>query len=275
MNHVFRGIMMFSAMAGALSLSAQNAPTTEPSAPTAQTAEPAAQNAPTADEIVAKYIAAIGGKDAITQVKSISMESTMQVMGNEAPSTTVIVDGVGRRMDTDFNGTKITQCINAKGGWNVNPMAGAADPTPMSDDEYNSVKDDIYVGGGLYDYAARGSKVELVSKDADGYKIKLTTKDKAETVFVIDPATFLIKSVMRKGDMQGQEVDVTSTLSDYRKTDGGFMMPYAMDIDFGSNFQLSISVKKIELNKTIDPAIFELPKAPSPSDATKPASPTA
>jgi hypothetical protein len=174
-------------------------------------------------------------------------------------------------METEFNGSKIVQCVNAKGGWNVNPMAGANDPTPMSDDEYNAVKDDIYVGGGLYDFAAHGAKVELVSKDADGYKLKLTSKDNVETLFVIDPTTFLIKSASRKGDMQGQEVEVTTSFSDYRKTDVGFLMPYAMDIDFGGQFQLNLAVKKIDLNKTIDPAIFEMPKAPAPATAPAPA----
>ena len=60
--------------------------------------------------------------------------------------------------------------------------------------------------------------------------------------------------------MQGQEVDITTKYSDYRKTDVGFMVPYAIDLDFGGQFQLSIAVKKVELNKTIDPAVFEMPK---------------
>jgi hypothetical protein len=255
MKSIVRGIMMLSVLAGAAALSAQTADTTTP----------------TADEVIAKYVAAVGGKDAIGQVKSITMDAVMTVMGNEAPSTTTVLDGVGRKMETEFNGSKIVQCVNAKGGWNVNPMAGANDPTPMSDDEFNAAKDDIYVGGGLYDYAARGAKVEMVSKDADGFKIKLTSKDKVETVFVIDPTTYFVKSVMRKGDMQGQEVEVTTSFSDYRKTDVGFLMPYAMDIDFGGQFQLSLAVKKIDLNKTIDPAIFEMPTAPAATPAPAPA----
>jgi hypothetical protein len=88
---------------------------------------------------------------------------------------------------------------------------------------------------------------------------------------VSDPTTFLIKSASRKGNMQGQEVEVTTSFSDYRKTDVGFLMPYAMDIDFGGQFQLNLAVKKIDLNKTIDPAIFEMPKAPAPATAPAPA----
>lgn len=238
MKNMIRTMMVFSALAGALALQAQ-----------------------TADEIVAKYIDAIGGKQVLTQVKSISMETDVQVMGNDAPGTTVILDGVGYKSETDFNGSKIIQCYTDKGGWLVNPMAGMADPTPMPDDQYQAGKDDIYVGGGLYDYAARGSKIELVSKDPKSYTLKLTTKDNVVTTYVIDSTTNLIKSVTRKGQMQGQDVEVTTSFSDYRKTDVGYLMPYAMDLDFGGQFQLSIAIKKAELNKTIDPAIFAMPKS--------------
>lgn len=257
MNKVVRGIMMFSALAGTVVLSAQT-PTQPAAAPTAAPATAPAAGL-TADEIVAKYFAAVGGKDAISQVKSMSMESTVQVMGNEAPSTTVVVDGVGYKTETEFNGSKIVQCFTDKGGWNVNPMAGAADPAPMTEDEYNAGKDEIHVGGALYNYADKGGKVELLGKDASTYKIKLTTKENQETTYVVDASTYLIKSANRKGKMQGQDVDITTTFSDYRKTDVGFLIPYEMDLDFGGQFSLSIAVKKVELNKPVDPAIFVMP----------------
>jgi hypothetical protein len=240
MRNLIRGFVAVAALAGAVSLSAQ-----------------------TADEIVGKYVTAIGGKDTISKVKSMYMETSVQVMGNDSPGTTTIVDGVGYKSETDFNGQKIIQCLTDKGGWMVNPMAGAADPVPMPDDQYKARKGDIYVGGQLYDYAAKGSKVELFGKDGDAYKIKLTTKDNVEATYVIDPKTFLVTSVMTKGDMQGQQVDVTTKLSDYRKTDVGYLVPYAMDIDLGGQFSLTITIKKVEVNKTIDPAIFAMPKAPA------------
>jgi hypothetical protein len=59
--------------------------------------------------------------------------------------------------------------------------------------------------------------------------------------------------------MQDQEVDITTKFSDYRKTDVGYLIPYGIDVDFGGQFGLNIAVKKVELNKTIDPAVFAMP----------------
>lgn len=238
MKTILRGAIVCSALFGALALHAQ-----------------------TADEIVAKSLDAIGGKQAISQVKSITMETSVQVMGNEAPGTVEILDGVGYKSDIDFNGSKVVQCYNGKGGWSVNPMAGQPDPTPMSDDQYKNGADEIYVGGPLYDYTAKGNKLELISKDGGVYKIKVTSKNNVETTYVIDGKTYMVNSITRKGEMQGQEVDITTNFSDYQKTESGFMMPHTLDLDFGGQFQLTITVKKVELNKTIDPAIFEMPKA--------------
>jgi len=245
-------------MAGAISMNAQTATQSAPAAtPGAATAT---QSSLTADEIVGKYVAAIGGKDVISKVKSVSVESSASIMGNESPNVTTQVDGVGYKSETDFNGTKIVQCYTDKGGWMLNPMAGAADPTAMPDDVYNAWKGQIFVGGPLYDYAAKGGKIELVGKDGNAWKIKLTSKENVESTYEIDSTSFLVTSVQSKGKMQDQEVDINTAFSDYRKTDLGYVVPYAISIDFGGQFSFTVAVKKVELNKTIDPAIFAMSK---------------
>lgn len=255
MKRIMLGILAVTAMAGAASLSAQVSSTAQ-----APAAAPVSAAALSADEVVNKYLDAVGGKDAIGKIKTMSVEGTMQVMGNEAPTTTTTMDGVGTKQESEFNGAKIISCFTDKGGWMVNPMAGAPDPTPMPDDQYNSGKAGIYVGGPLYNYAARGSTVELASKDDKSYTINLTTKEKAKYTFVIDAKTYLVNTMATETQMQGQPVTLTTSYSDYRKTETGFLIPYGIALDFGQ-FQLSIAVKKIELNKTIDPAIFVMPKA--------------
>jgi hypothetical protein len=182
------------------------------------------------------------------------------MMGGENPSTTTIVDGVGYKSETEINGTKIVQCFTDKGGWIVNPMAGDTSASAMPDDLYNTGKGQIFVGGPLYDYAAKGSKVELLGKEGSAYKIKLTSKENVESVYFIDSTSYLVTTVTSKGKMQDQDVDITTKLSDYRKTELGYVIPYAIDLDFGGQFELTIAVRKVELNKTIDPTIFVMPK---------------
>lgn len=255
MKNFMRGVLVFSAMTSAVLLSAQTSGNGQ-----AAGSPPPAEVAQTADAIVGKYVAAIGGKDAISKVKTMYSEGSLSMMGNESPNTTTLVDGVGFKSETDVNGMKIVQCYTDKGGWIVNPMAGASDPTAMPDDVYNSGKAQMRVGGALYDYAAKGSKIELMGKEGSAYKIKLTTKENVESVYLIDSTSYFVTSVASKGKMQDQDVTITTKLSDYRKTDLGFVMPYSIDVDLGGQFDLTIAVKKVELNKTIDPAVFAMPK---------------
>jgi hypothetical protein len=255
MKNLVHGILMITAMAGVVQMGAQTAATTDK----AVADKTAAGQTMTADEIVSKWEAAIGGKDAISKVKSLSMETSVQVMGTDNPSTTTVVDGVGYKTETEINGGKIIQCFNDKGGWMVNPMAGQSDPTPMPDDIYNAGKAQINIGGPLYGYAAKGSKIELMGKDGTAYKIKLTSKDNVSSVYSIDSTSFLVTTLQSKGKMQDQDVDITTKFSDYRKTDVGYLIPYAIDVDFGGRFGLSIAVKTVALNKTVDPAMFAMP----------------
>ena len=58
----------------------------------------------------------------------------------------------------------------------------------------------------------------------------------------------------------GQQVEITISYSDYKKTDYGFAIPYTTQLDFGSMFSMAIATKKVEINTPVDPKIFDMPK---------------
>ena len=212
----------------------------------------------TVDEVISKHVEAIGGKEKLSQVKSLYTENSVDVMGNAAPQKEYLLEGKGYKSELDFNGTSIVQCFTDKSGWMVNPMAGGADAQAIPDAVYKSGKSQIYFGGPLIDYAAKGYKAELMGKDGGSFKIKISS-DGSENFYFIDATSYYLTKSLIKSEVMGQSVDITTTYSDHKKTDFGVVLPYTKNVDMGM-FQMSQKTEKIEVNKAIDPKIFEIPK---------------
>lgn len=224
----------------------------------------ATATAQTADEIVAKHVDAMGGKDKISGIKSLRTEGTVSIMGQEAPITVVVMNGKGYRSDVDFGGQKFVNAMNDKGGWMINPMMGGTDAQALPADQYNAQKDQLSVGGPLFDYAAQGNKIELQGKEKvggnDAYKLKVTSKDNSVSTYYIDPATHYIVKVAKTANMGGQEGTVEVLMSNYKKTDYGYVVPYTIETTLPQGFSMTANISKVEINGNVDPAIFDMPK---------------
>lgn len=223
-----------------------------------------AASAQTVDEVINKHVEAIGGKDKLNGMKSLHIEADMDIMGNQALSTTTTLFGKGSRNEIDFNGQKIINCITAdKGGWTINPLAGQVTAEDMPAEQANASKPQLYPGGLLLDYAAKGNKVVLAGQeDLNGvkaWKLNVTTKEGTNITQYIDPNTWYLLKIVTKLNMGGQDIEQGVTFSDYKKTDYGFVAPYTSAVELPQGMTLNISVKKIEINKDIDPKIFDKP----------------
>jgi hypothetical protein len=78
-------------------------------------------------------------------------------------------------------------------------------------------------------------------------------------VFFIDGNTYYNTKMVMQMNVNGQQMEMTSVNSDFRKTNSGFVMPYSIKVDF-PGITLTTTSNKIEINKEIDQAIFEMPK---------------
>jgi len=219
-------------------------------------------NAQSADDIINKHIEAVGGKDLLSKISSMHMEVSTQVMGNEMTGRVTVLNGKGYKSESSFNGQTIIQCITDTAGWMVNPMAGITQPMVMPGEAYKTGKLQIDVEP-LLNYAAKGYKAELLGTDSAGtvnaYKIKLTTPDSVAFTFFIDPSMYYTVKTTFAGQVMGQDVNIASTYSDYKKTDFGFIFPYTIDTNFGQ-FSYTTTVTKVEINKPVDPSVFAMPK---------------
>src|ERR1700712_3031910 len=90
--------------------------------------------AQTADEIVAKYVTATGGKENIDKLKSLVMEGAMSAAGNSINVTVTKVAGKLSRQDISAMGMNGFMLMTDKGGWTYLPFAGQQKAEAMSDD---------------------------------------------------------------------------------------------------------------------------------------------
>ena len=221
-------------------------------------------NAQSVDDVVDKHIAAIGGKDAISKIKSMVIESEVSVMGQSFPSTTSILVNKGFKNVTTVNGMEIIQAFSTDTAWSVNPLMGASTPQGMSAEQKKLGASSYDVGGPLMNYKEKGSIVELTGSDSvngvKAIKMKIKDKNNTETTMWLDPNTYYILKQEVKLTADGQEVVSTSTFSDFKKTESGMVMPFVTNTS-NQGFDITITHTKIDFNKDIDPKIFDIPKS--------------
>jgi hypothetical protein len=218
--------------------------------------------AQTADEVISKHIAAIGGKDVISKITSQIVEADLSVMGSTLTSKTTVLVGKGFRNEANFNGQEIIQCVTPTGGWMINPLAGQVDPQALPEDQVKASQSAFELGGELYNYKEKGSTVELAGTEnvegVSAIKVKLTNKDGKSVLYFIDPTTYYVVKRESTSSINGQDLTSVATFSNFKKTDIGYVMPYTTVSNQG--FEMTITVNKVEFNKPVDPKIFEMPK---------------
>lgn len=216
----------------------------------------------TADEVIAKYSANLGGLEAFNKVTSAKMTGNITQASMVLPLTTQIINNKACRSDIDVMGQSIIQVYNNGTGWKQNPFDGTETPTEVTGKELIEFKAQASLVNHLMDYKARGHKVELAGQeDVEGvkcYKINLVNKDdeKTTTYYIAVNDYTLIKSVTTR-TLQGQDMEVETFYSDFKEIGGlKFAMVRTQKI-MGQVF-MEVKLDKIELNVPIDEKIFNM-----------------
>ena len=97
--------------------------------------EGVAVTAQTADEIIDKYINAIGGKENWKKINSMVVEGMVEVQGLEIPYKMQVVNNKGMRSDAEFQGNKIIDILTPDKGWSQNPLSGKTTLQPLTSEE--------------------------------------------------------------------------------------------------------------------------------------------
>jgi hypothetical protein len=137
------------------------------------------------------------------------------------------------RLELTFNGQKAIQVFDGTNGWKLRPFLNRRVVEPFTTDEMKTASLQPDLDGPLVDYAAKGTKIELVGmekvEDRDTYKLKLTTKNGHATHVWIDAQTFLeakIEGQPRRLDGVYHPVEIY--YRDYRQVNG-LQVPYVLE----------------------------------------------
>jgi outer membrane lipoprotein-sorting protein len=236
---------------------------------------PAAASAQTADEILAKVLAARGGLDKMRAIHSERVSGQISFGDVSGPFAVELKRPLKMHMQITIQDKTMVRVYDGKSqGWANNPFAGKMEPEAMSEEELKNITEESDFDGPLVDYKSKGNQIELVGKDKVGdkdvWRLKLTTKNGDVRYYLFDANSFLLLKWEGKRKLQDQEIPVESHFSDYREVGG---VKFAFAIDSGSSpteLTQKIRIEKIELNPELNDGEFGKPAAPSPAATPAP-----
>jgi len=238
---------------------------------------PLAASAQTADEIVAKSIAARGGMEKLKAVQSQRISGTITFgPGVDGPFVIELKRPLKLHMEVTLGGQTLVRSYDGKSaGWTINPFAEDRTPQPMTAEDLKNIDDEADFDGPLVDYKSKGNHIELAGKgDVEGkatYKIKLTRKTGEARTYYIDTTTFHVLKWDGTTRVEDKEIPVENFLRDYREVDG-LQFPFEIDSDSPASPQeRKILIDKIELDPKIEEARFGKPTPPPAPPVAPPA----
>jgi carboxyl-terminal processing protease len=231
----------------------------------------------TAEEILTKHVAALGGREAFARIKSIEMQNEALILGKISKNTSVQdvagnrfvqrQDNGGMIVETGFDGARAWQKSPYLRGYldASNPFAKAVTEGGIS-----------LPGAGLYKYEKMGKTfTRLADEQIEGVNylvIKSEKEGEPLIKYYFDQATYLLKK-----NVAGNSVTQTTAYDDYRTVEG-------ITVAFKtSNVSPQLSIERkytaIKFNQPFDASIFKFEEttasAPSKVVTTQTQSPAA
>lgn len=222
----------------------------------------------TADELVARNIAARGGLDNLKAIRSMRLTGTMKTGDQTLPSVLELKRPNKSRWEFTLDGQTGVQAFDGKTGWMWIPFAGQTEPQAMSDQEKKDAEQQADMDGPLVDYKSKGSKIELAGHDAafrpQDWKLKVTLKSGEVRDVYLDPKTFLQTESVMTRNLDGADVEIRSEVGDYRKV-GAVVLPHSFTATTHDGETQSLKFDKIELDVPINDGRFRMPAPPKPA----------
>ena len=227
---------------------------------------------PTVDQILDKYLQAIGGRKKTEKLETLMIKGTREMRNGTDPASTeelVIYRKAPNKLLMDFKAASgsSSQAFNGTGGWRkfngrVSPLGGGDLPGAKRDaDLYKDInfKDQyvtLVVAGKEMIAGREAFVIEGTFPETSPARVMFGVK--SEKLYFDTQSGLLIRRSMEFRTPLGQLPEITDYL-DYRKT-GGMMFPFTVRL---SRPPLVVTQRfaEIKVNAPLEDAMFEMPVA--------------
>ena len=229
----------------------------------ASTQSPAPASSREALAIVDKMVAALGGRKALDAVKDTTVTGTAELVqfGITAPLTVYEKRPDKIRRDVTIAEANMTfvQAYDGRTGWMTDPRSGATREMPEA--LAKEMAREAAASEAILHPAKAGVAYTLKPKAAiegrDYIVLEQTQSDGHKLTLYLDPQTYLpYKTETRMLDLAGAEVETETYSTNYQKTSGGLMVPYAVRIVQNGSDAERVTVAAVAFNTGLDDALF-------------------
>lgn len=219
---------------------------------------PLSLSAQSTEAVIDRYFETIGGKEAFKNFNQAKIQATMSMMGMQMNMFMYMKDPGKQRVEAEIMGEKMIQATDGENAWQVNPMAGITEPTPMPKEQMqtNNLTDDVLLKYGEEGYSFTYAGTELVNGE-EAHRLDIVVDGvKQEHFFNTSSGVrVMTRAFIPEGPMAGQAVE--TYFSDYKDA-GNILIPYQITVKSGGNDVMSITIQDVD-RSNLDDSIFKIP----------------
>ena len=214
-------------------------------------------NLPTADQILDKYLAAVGGADALKKIKTRVQKGTIDAMGSQFPIE-IFSEAPDKRISISHlrSGPSVT-AFNGEVGWLTIP--GGVHRMTRPEREAARIDAEFYFPARLREmYKEFQVRPGEEINGHDTYLVSATAEGRPLLLLYFDQATGLLTRLTRYTETPLGRLPAQIDYGDFRDTDG-VRIPYRWTL-MRSNGSFTIRIEQVLQNVPVDESLFVPPE---------------
>ncbi|HEX6900516.1 MAG TPA: PQQ-binding-like beta-propeller repeat protein [Thermoanaerobaculia bacterium] len=222
-----------------------------------------------ADDIVARHVAAHGGAARWKAVRSLEVSGTYTSF-SEAHPFNLKRQRPGRyRFETRTMRAPVTVAHDGTSAWWIFPPYGVDQAAKPPEPDAVLIAREAEIEPVFVAWKEKGHKVELAGPgDVNGQKtvtLKITLANGWEETWHLDPRTWLevaVDSMVMDYTQSRSKITQRAYFSDFKTVDG-LVIPHRIEKEYGARASLMV-IETLKVDRPLDDAAFKMPEIPKP-----------